>query len=116
MDKEGHTFLGWATTSTSKRIAYRPGANYKKNSSLKLYAVWEADTYKISYNSNGGGSVPAVQTKIYGKALKLSTLYLKEQDIHFRDGVRVKDRLLLDIDLVINSRITKIPHCMLYGE
>lgn len=84
MDKEGHTFLGWATTSTSKRIAYRPGANYKKNSSLKLYAVWEADTYKISYNSNGGGSVPAVQTKIYGKALKLSTFVPKRTGYTFQ--------------------------------
>lgn len=71
--RDGHKFLGWTTTSTSKTVKYKPGSKYSANNNLKLFAVWEANTYKISYNTNGGSSAPAAQTKTYGKDLKLTT-------------------------------------------
>lgn len=43
------------------------------NASLTLYAVWEKNTYTVSYNANGGSGAPASQTKTYGTALTLSS-------------------------------------------
>lgn len=72
--RTGYKFLGWATTSTAKTAKYKPGSKYSANSGLRLFAVWQANTYKISYNANGGSGAPAAQTKTYGKSLILSTL------------------------------------------
>ena len=38
-----------------------------------LYAVWQAHTYTISYNANGGTGAPGNQTKTYGVNLTLSS-------------------------------------------
>lgn len=71
--RTGYSFQGWAT-SASGSVAYKAGASYKANSAVTLYAVWEANTYTVSYNANGGslGNV-SNQTKIYGVTLKLES-------------------------------------------
>ncbi len=38
--RSGFTFKGWSTTPKGK-VEYAPGATYKKNESVTLYAVWE---------------------------------------------------------------------------
>ena len=44
------------------------------NDTIIFYAVWEkVDTYKISYNANGGTGAPSSQTKTYGQTLTLSS-------------------------------------------
>lgn len=70
--KTGHTFKGWAT-SASGSVAYAAGATIAAgtNSNLTLYAVWQANTYSVTYNANGGSGAPAAQTKTYGVALTL---------------------------------------------
>ena len=40
---------------------------------IPLYCVWQAKTYTISYNANGGSGAPASQTKTYGTTLTLSS-------------------------------------------
>ena len=72
--RTGHTFKGWAT-SASGGIAYAPGASYTGNAALTLYAVWEANTWPVTYDANGGDadSIPAAQTKTYGVTLVLSS-------------------------------------------
>ena len=42
--KDNHTFKGWATSSSSSTVAYKPGDIYSSNSSITLYAVWESAT------------------------------------------------------------------------
>ena len=37
-----------------------------------VYCVWQANTYTVSYNANGGSGAPAAQTKTYGVNLTLS--------------------------------------------
>lgn len=69
--RTGYAFQGWAT-SASGSVAYSAGASYTANSSVTLYAIWKANTYKISYNANGGSGAPSAQTKTYGVALTLS--------------------------------------------
>ena len=70
--REGHTFQGWAT-SAGGSVAYQPGATYSNNAAVTLYAVWNVDTYTVSYNANGGSGAPANQTKTYGQNLTLSS-------------------------------------------
>ena len=40
---------------------------------VTLYAVWQAHTYTITYNANGGSGVPSSQTKTYGTSITLGT-------------------------------------------
>ena len=68
----GYTFKGWAT-SASGSVAYAAGANYTANAAVTLYAVWQAVTYSVSYNANGGSGAPASQVKTYGTTLTLSS-------------------------------------------
>ncbi len=70
--RTGHTFQGWSTANDST-VEYAAGATYSANASVTLYAVWKADTHKVTYNANGGSGAPATQTKTYGTILKLST-------------------------------------------
>lgn len=77
--RTGYTFKGWAT-SASGGVSYASGATYTANSGATLYAVWQINTWTVSYNGNkpseAAGSVsnlPANQTKTYGTTLKLSS-------------------------------------------
>lgn len=70
--RTGYSFAGWATSSSGS-VAYQPGSTYSSNSSVTLYAKWTANTYKVSFNPNGGSGGPSYQTKTYGVNLTLST-------------------------------------------
>lgn len=70
--RTGYAFQGWAT-SASGSVAYAAGASYTANANVTLYAIWKANTYKVTYNANGGSGAPAAQTKTYGNALTLSS-------------------------------------------
>ena len=73
--RTGYIFKGWATSSTATSAKYPVGGSYTytANESVTLYAVWEAITYTIKFNANGGSNPPSSQTKIYGKTLVLTT-------------------------------------------
>lgn len=49
-NKSGYTFKGWAEFNSATTAKYQPGDTYSDNESVKLYAIWEANTYKINYN------------------------------------------------------------------
>lgn len=70
--RTGYTFKGWAT-SASGSVAYAAGASYTANAAVTLYAVWQANTYTVKYDANGGSGAPGNQTKTYGVALTLSS-------------------------------------------
>ena len=70
--RAGYTFKGWAT-SASGSVAYASGESYTENAAVTLYAVWQAVTYTVSYNANGGTDAPSSQTKTHGTALTLSS-------------------------------------------
>lgn len=73
--RTGYIFKGWATSSTATSATYPVGGSYTytKNESDTLYAVWEAITYTIKFDANGGSNAPSSQTKTYGKTLVLAT-------------------------------------------
>lgn len=70
----GYTFKGWSTSSLATSAIYQPGDSYALNSSITLYAVWEANTYSVYYDANGGIGAPQTQTKIHGQTLTLSDI------------------------------------------
>ncbi len=84
--RTGHTFKGWAT-SASGSVAYASGASYTANASITLYAVWQANTYTVKYNANGGTGAPSSQTKTYGVALTLSSTKPTRASVDSGDGV-----------------------------
>lgn len=74
--RTGYAFKGWALTKEAANAGtwyYQPGSSCGRNENTTLYAVWEANTYTVSYNANGGTGAPGNQTKTYGVALTLSS-------------------------------------------
>ena len=80
--RTGYTFKGWGTTASSTTASYQPGVQYTGNANLELFAIWEVNTYTITYNANGGSldKVPATQTKKYSETINLDT------NVPVRDG------------------------------
>lgn len=70
--RTGYIFKGWATSSGGS-MTYASGASYTSNASITLYAVWQANTYTVKYNANGGTGAPSSQTKTHGVTLTLSS-------------------------------------------
>ena len=71
--KTGYTFKGWSTSSSATSATWSAGGTYTRNESCTLYAVWQAKTYTINYNANGGSGAPKSQTKTHGQDLTLSS-------------------------------------------
>ena len=71
--KTGYTFKGWSTSSSATSATWSAGGKYTRNESSTLYAVWQANTYTIKYNANGGTRTPSNQTKTHNKTLILSS-------------------------------------------
>lgn len=80
--RTGYTFKGWATSSTGS-VAYKAGASYTSNSSRTLYAVWEKETYTLSFDANGGESAPVSMTAQYNTAIILSNLAPEREGYDF---------------------------------
>lgn len=72
--RTGYSFLGWSTSSSATSATYSAGGSYTANSAATLYAVWKANTYKVTYNANGGSGAPGTQTKVHDKTLALSAV------------------------------------------
>ena len=74
--RTGYTFLGWSTSSSATSATHTDGATvsgtaYSANTTL--YAVWQANTYTITYNSNGGSGSMSSTIFTYGTSFSLST-------------------------------------------
>lgn len=69
----GHTFNGWATSSTAVTGPIPAGGTYTSAAANPvLYAVWKANGFDVKYFLNGAeGTAPAAQTKLYGIDLVL---------------------------------------------
>lgn len=84
--RNGYTFLGWALTlsdAQSGSVYYYAGHNCGRDENLTLYAVWEANTYTVSYNANGGTGAPANETKKHGTDLTLSSAIPTRENYNF---------------------------------
>lgn len=65
--RAGYTFQGWSQSSSASSASYQPGQAWNRSnaSNYTLYAVWQANTYTITYNANGGSGAPSAQSYTY---------------------------------------------------
>ncbi len=50
--KQGNIFLGWSTTQDGTQVQYNKGDIYNINANLNLYAVWELEKIKVTFDKN----------------------------------------------------------------
>ena len=70
--RDGYRLLGWSTNKNATSPEYTGGATYYGKQDLKLYAVWEAERYTVTYDANGGTGAPAAQTAEISQSIVLS--------------------------------------------
>lgn len=80
--RDGYTFLGWSTTNGGS-AEYSPGATYKTNAPLTLYAVWARNTFVITFNANGGENAPASISKKYKEDVTLPEAVPSKEHYNF---------------------------------
>lgn len=61
---EGYSFGGWTTTQNSG-TAYNSGEVLVISGNLTFYVKWSANTYTVTYDTNGASGSPSVSTKSY---------------------------------------------------
>lgn len=72
--RTGYTFLGWSTSSSATAASYYGGSSITVTSSgtTTLYAVWQINTYTVSYNKGSYGTgTNTTDTKTYNVNLTL---------------------------------------------
>lgn len=72
--RDGFSFIGWSTNPQATIQTYRDSQEVSKlvsNGTITLYAVWKANTYAISFNSNGGDGVMDNVSYTYGTNVEL---------------------------------------------
>lgn len=70
--RSGYTFDGWYSASSGGTKLGNGGDYYDSTSYSTIYAHWVANTYTVTYSSNGGWTVPPSQTANIGSNLILS--------------------------------------------
>ena len=97
--RQGYHFLGWNTKADGSGDSYKPGDFYvfdrelSENGGLRvtLYAMWEANTYTVSFNCNGGEACAPI-TVTYGEA------YGRQLPACFVDGMQNLGWYLVDAE------------------
>ncbi|MGL5041887.1 MAG: InlB B-repeat-containing protein [Culicoidibacterales bacterium] len=65
--KVGSTFVGWNTMANGTGINWNFPTTKMGEADVTLYAQWQTNSHKLSFNLNGeSGTVPTVQTIDYG--------------------------------------------------
>ena len=62
LSKSGYSFGGWSTTNNGVAVS----TPYSSDISRTLYAVWNANTYTITYNKNGGSGTQTADSYVTG--------------------------------------------------
>ncbi|MBQ2880955.1 MAG: InlB B-repeat-containing protein, partial [Clostridia bacterium] len=63
--RTGYSFKGWYTDTNYTIKVGNAGDSYTPETNVTLYAKWEANTYTITYNANGGSVSPTSETKTF---------------------------------------------------
>ncbi len=69
--RAGYTLSGWSTTSTGSVVSFP--YNHGQTADFTLYAIWNANTLTVTYNSQGGSSVTAGSVATDAKILAAPT-------------------------------------------
>ena len=68
--KKGYTFTGWNTKADGSGTKYTDKESVKnlaESGTVTLYAQWKANSYRVTYDANGGTGTMADSTAIYGQ-------------------------------------------------
>lgn len=76
--REHYVFKGWASSKTATEAQYQPGGAYTKNTKITLYAVWEPETYTVSFDINGGKGELSDTTITYGDTMKMPNTVVQD--------------------------------------
>ncbi len=87
--KKGYTFKGWSTSSSAASATYTNKQSVKNLTStnggtVNLYAVWQANTYTITYNANGGNGTMSNSSHTYDVEKKLTSNVYTRAGYHFK--------------------------------
>jgi len=73
--RDGHSFLGWSANKSATTAQYQPGDKFNIGTDNKtLYAVWSVNTYRLTYNANGGSGAPGQQSATANSIIYLSNI------------------------------------------
>lgn len=71
--RTGYKFAGWSyINSNGRTVTTHPGETFSENRYVTFKAKWEAVSYTIQYDANGGKGAPGSQTKYYGTDITIS--------------------------------------------
>ena len=79
--RTGYTFVNWL--SSVRENPYTPNETYGFNQSTTMVAQWQANTYTINYDANGGSGAPSAQAKTHDVALALSSAIPTKTNYNF---------------------------------
>ena len=68
--RSGYRFVNWTTSLNEHGESFKPGDAYNLLETHTLYAKWEANSYTVTYYTNGAdsGSAPRSKTFTYAKS------------------------------------------------
>ena len=78
--RNGYTFMGWGTSSSSTTISYNKGGTYSTDSNITLYAVWVKKSGEEEGSGNDDPITPAPQP--ITKKVQTITAYSKTVPIN----------------------------------
>ncbi len=95
-NRPDYRFAGWNTKADGSGDSYQPGdmvsfSGIGSDETVDLYAMWEADTYTVSFNCNGGEACAPI-TVTYGEA------YGRQLPACFVDGMQNLGWYLVDAE------------------
>ena len=95
-NRPDYRFAGWNTKADGSGDSYQPGdmvsfSGIGSDETVDLYAMWEANTYTVTFNCNGGEACAPI-TVTYGEA------YGRQLPACFVDGMQNLGWYLVDAD------------------
>ena len=80
--RDGYSFKGWATGSTATAAEYAAGGSYTADADAVLYAVWEINSYTVTFKDGYTGATLTTASVEHGSAAIAPT----PADYHAIDG------------------------------
>lgn len=71
--RSGYTFTGWNTSADGTGTAYAAGADISPSSDMTLFAQWQAKTYAVTFDANGGTGEMTAQNLTFGAEAALTS-------------------------------------------
>lgn len=78
--RPGYGFIGWSTSSTGE-VEYVRNTTYTKYEDLYLYALWDSNSYNITYHLNNGEENDIMKIQTVNRSSGYSILPLDDTEV-----------------------------------